>query len=82
MVADHRKEKLKNPSILKGCQNSLFSCTPAGCIDACTQSGGLRFAATSGYFLSTIRVVIWRLSGFKPFEAKALHDDSDSHAGR
>jgi hypothetical protein len=36
----------------------LFSGTPAGCVDARSRSGGLRFAATSGYCLSTLRVVI------------------------
>ncbi len=31
-----------------------------GAIDALLRSGGLRFAPTSGYFLTTLRVVILR----------------------
>jgi hypothetical protein len=57
-------------SILKGCKNGLFSGTPAGCVDARSRSGGLRFAATSGYCLSTLRVVIPLSLPYMTFRAR------------
>ena len=46
---------------LAGCQTVIFpqcSRTPSGCNFAFPPTGGLRYASTTGYFLSTLRVEV------------------------
>jgi len=47
---------------LKGCQILRPSGTPSGCDPHHSLTGGLRFATTSGYSLTTLRVVTTAIS--------------------
>jgi len=59
VVADHRNLGPSDWSILKGCKEFEDYLAPLqGCNQRTRRSGGLRFAPTSGYFLTSLRVVI------------------------
>jgi len=52
----------KHNVALKGSQPADKNGTPSGCGSSTMASGGLRFASTPGYCLTTLRVVKYTLS--------------------